>query len=388
MKTKGRLFLSLFIVVFMLGLVFPSPAAASTPPIPNEVEVDWEVIITSTYAKSWELRNDEGEVYRRENINDSFSMQASGTTKLERVGLTRDGHPYLEPKPNEKDYSLSCQGGGTNNIWETYTLKKWFPDKGWEIRDFTGTVVTTWRYSMPSNDHPEGGAVLGFEIIPPESDNEPVRYRMWFEPFFFIEYDTLGDYIDVSGEYHSAYQNFDGTDTKSETLSDMSAYGAVDLAEQVWYDRMYNHPSGSAIEGELTFSDDKFRDSGTVRHTLPDENGRAEMIINYKINQKPSAKAIQPNQVLGRYQYQDDDHYQPATDFVAGKDTVIQVFLPDEVKVDQVSNLELDIYRNGSKVTTLTGSKKDRKNNAVAFGANHYKKHESNSCFGRIRRFA
>ena len=204
MKTKGRLFLSLFIVVFMLGLVFPSPAAASTPPIPNEVEVDWEVIITSTYAKSWELRNDEGEVYRRENINDSFSMQASGTTKLERVGLTQDGHPYLEPKPNEKDYSLSCQGGGTNNIWETYTLKKWFPDKGWEIRDFTGTVVTTWRYSMPSNDHPEGGAVLGFEIIPPESDNEPVRYRMWFEPFFFIEYDTLGDYIDVSGEYHSA----------------------------------------------------------------------------------------------------------------------------------------------------------------------------------------
>ena len=65
MKTKSRLFLSLVLVVLMLGLNFLSPAAASTPPIPDEVKVDWEVIIDSTYAWSSESKNDDGKVYNR-----------------------------------------------------------------------------------------------------------------------------------------------------------------------------------------------------------------------------------------------------------------------------------------------------------------------------------
>ena len=371
MKTKCRLSLSLMLAVLMLGLNLPLPAAAGTPPIPDEVEVDWEVSITSNYAWSSESIDDDGKVYNRYNGNDSFYMQSSGTTKLERAGLTYDGYPYLEPNSDDKDYNLSCQGGGTSNDWYTYTLTKWEPGKGWgETRDFEGTTVTTWQYSLPSERDdidPEDDAVFWFEIIPPESDNDPVRYRMRFEPFFFIQHDSLGYYIDVSGEYRSTNGDFEGSHSESGELVNPGAQGAVDLADQVWYDRMEHHPSGSLIEGELEFSDNKFRDSGSVQHTFSTDDGQAEITIKYKINQKPGVKAIQPNQVLGRYQYQDEENYQPATDFVAGKDTVIQVFLPDEVKADQVSNLELDIYRNGSQVTTLTGPKKDRKNNALIF---------------------
>lgn len=246
----GRLFLSLVLVVLMLGLNFPSPAVASIPPIPDEVKVDWEVIIDSTYAWSSESKNDDGKVYNREHGNDSFSMLTYGTTKLERTGPTPDGHSCLKPKSDDKDYSFSCQGGGTSNFWKTYPLTNWDPVTGWgETRDFEGTTVTTWRYSMPSDRHdidPEDDAVYKFEIIPPESDNDPVRYRMFFEPFYFIQHDTLSDYIDVSGEYQSNYSNFEGNHSESETLVNMGAHGAANIAEQVWYDRIENHPSGCA----------------------------------------------------------------------------------------------------------------------------------------------
>lgn len=371
MKTISRLFISLFLVVSMLGLILPSPATASNPPIPDEVEVYWEVSVNSTYAWSDENKNDEGKVIARSETSDSFLMQAKGTTQLERVGLSQDDNPFLRPKPRDDSLILFCHGGGTSEDWTINTLSNWDPETGrTETRDFESKTVTNWQYSMPNNGHdidPEVDAVIWFEIIPPESDNEPVRYRMDFNPFFFIEYDTLSEYIDVSGSYHSTWKDFQGSHSESEELVNMLASGAADIAGQVWNHRVENDPLGSSIEGELTFINNEFKDSGSVKHTLTEENGRAEIIINYRINKKPSAKAIQPNQALGRYWYHDDSSYQPATDFVAGRDTVIQVFLPDEVKADEVNDMELDIYRDGNKVTTLTSFEIDPRNNALIF---------------------
>ncbi|NLK51852.1 MAG: hypothetical protein GX295_05350 [Syntrophomonadaceae bacterium] len=372
MKIKSRLFLSLILVVLMLGLNLPLPAAASTPPIPDEVEVTWEVIITSNYAWSSETTDDEGKIINRYNGNDSFNMQSTGTTKLQRVGVNEDGHPYLSPQPGRKDYNVNGYGGGTEKFWETYTITPWVPGKGWgNPKDFEQTKVEDWQYHMPETGHeidPEDDAVSWFVIIDPESDKEPVRYQMLFEPFFFIQHDTLSDYIDASGQYQTKWQNFEGSHSESGELMDAPCRGSLHIAGNVWFHRQLNHPSGGVIEGELEFSDNKFRDKGSVQHTSIDgDHGRAEITVKYEINREPSVKAIQPNQVLGRYQYQDDEHYQPATDFVAGKDTVIQAFLSDEIKIDQVNNLELDIYCNDNLVTTLKNPKKDRDNNAGIF---------------------
>ncbi|MDD4588783.1 MAG: Ig-like domain-containing protein, partial [Heliobacteriaceae bacterium] len=139
------------------------------------------------------------------------------------------------------------------------------------------------------------------------------------------------------------------------------------LANHAWHDRIETHPDGSCLTGELTYSDGKWRDQRTVPHTYRDEDRQSTIEITYEINRKPVIKAIQPNQALGRYTYQDEENYQRATHFVAGKDTVIQVFLPDELKPDQATALELDVYCNGSKVATLTGPKKDSKHNALIF---------------------
>jgi hypothetical protein len=127
---------------------------------------------------------------------------------------------------------------------------------------------------------------------------------------------------------------------------------------------MYNTPEGTIAEGDLNYVTGEYRGQTTVRHILEADEGNSSIEITIEINRLAVARAIQPNQVLGRYAYRDDSDYEPATDFVAGKDTVIQVFLPDDVKAEDQSDAKVEVYRDGGNIATLTSFKKDISNNA------------------------
>ncbi|MDD2362869.1 MAG: hypothetical protein PHH84_07960, partial [Oscillospiraceae bacterium] len=72
-----------------------------------------------------------------------------------------------------------------------------------------------------------------------------------------------------------------------------------------------------------------------------------------------------------RYEYIDDDNYVPATDFVAGKETAIQVFFFEETPIDKIEDAQLEVYRNGAKIATLKDFKRDKDNNALNFMPNN-----------------
>ena len=371
MKTRSQLVSGLVLVFFfILGCILPPARAASNVLPPEELEMTWQ--ITASANRSWlsqSTREKDGKVIARYEGNDSFSLHLAGTTVLTNTTGAWSQTPYFEPVSNNNVYSRSCQGGGTSTDWYLNELTKWDPIKGNKTKEFEATTVNNWQYHWPKIGHPDAGdnPIDWFKLILPQSEKEPLRYQMCLEPFFFIDYDTADEYFETSGTYQSIWNDWEGGGSRSGELGNHAGYNAPSLANQAWHDRIETHPDGSLHRSELTFSDGQFRDKGTIRHTLSDEFGQAFIEITFEINRKPGIKAIQPNQALGRYAYRDKDDYDPATHFVAGKDTVVQVFLPDEVKIGEVSNLELDIYRNGSKIATLTNPKKDKDNNAGIF---------------------
>ena len=367
MKIRRESILGLVVAFLMMLVWLPSPVQAESNAIPEEIEVTWQITANANYSwSSQSVREKDGKVSARYDGNDSFSLNLSGTTLLTNVSNKWAASPTFRSITDNNKYTRSCQGGGTHTIWSLNELSRWTTEEGFKTKDFESTTVSTWQYHWPGIGHPgaSDNPIEWLELIPPQSENEPLRYRICLEPFFFIDYD---EYFETTGTYKINGTDWDGSYSESGELGNYVGHNAPSLANQAWYDRVETHPDGGVARGELTFSDGKFRDKGTVQHTFRDENGQSFIQISYEINRKPFAKAIQPNQVLGRYEYRDKDDYDRATHFVAGKDTVVQVFFPDEVKAGQVNNLELDIYRNGNKVATLTGPKKDSKNNALIF---------------------
>jgi hypothetical protein len=92
------------------------------------------------------------------------------------------------------------------------------------------------------------------EIIPPESENDPPRYRICFSPFFFIAYDTADEYFETAGTYKRNWEDWEGSHSDSGKMGEHDGQGAPSEAEQAWYDRIYNTPETSFAEGDLTYS--------------------------------------------------------------------------------------------------------------------------------------
>ncbi|NLK50835.1 MAG: Ig-like domain-containing protein [Syntrophomonadaceae bacterium] len=351
MKTRTQSILGL-VLAFLIMLVWvPSPVRAESYVLPLEeleAEVTWQ--ITASSNRSWRSQDigKDDKVCAQYDGNDSFSLNLAGTTALTNTSGTWNQTPYFKSLSNNKDYSRSCQGDGNQT-------SQFFYDDGSQR-----TSVENWHYSWPATEHEgaDNSPIQELKLILPQSENEPLRYEIYWNPFFFIDYDSPDDYFD----------------TTSDTYGDVSGHhNGPSLAYQAWYDWGETHPDGGG--GELTFSAGQFRDKDMIHHPFrveesrPNEQncGQSFIEINYEINLKPWIKDIQPNQVLGRYEYKNDLDYTPATDFVAGKDTVIQVFLSKGLKAEEQAKALLKIYHNGTNVATLTNFKKDKPNNALIF---------------------
>ncbi|ABI67515.1 Ig-like domain-containing protein [Syntrophomonas wolfei] len=369
MKNRLQSILALMLTVALLfsGLCLPQTAWAADDKTPEELEITWRIKANADHAWSSESARENGKVYARYNLNDSFMLDLAGTTVLSRTGISWGGNPYFQPI-TENEYSRSCAGGGTYTTWYLSELQRW-TEKGSEKKDFESTTVENWQYRWPGKEHEgaDDNPIPWLEIIPPESDNEPIRYRICLEPFFFIDYDTADEYFETTGTIHSNWTDWEGSHSETGELGNHAGGITPSLANQAWYDRVETNLDGSCAKGELTYSGGKYRGQGTVQHTFYDEDGKSSIEITYEINRKPSAKAIQPIQVLGRYEYNNDNDYVPATDFVAGKDTVIQVILPDDIKAEDQSNARVEIYHEGNKIATLSKFKKDKENNSLIF---------------------
>lgn len=258
------------------------------------------------------------------------------------------------------------RGWNLRDTWYLNELQTWTPEEGYVTKDFESTSVETWSYRWPGEEHEGAGdnPIGWLVIIPPASENDLPRYRISLEPFFFITYDTADEYFETTGTIERHWEDWEGSHSESEQLGDHAGHNAPGQAEQAWYDKMYNTPEGTIAEGDLNYVTGEYRGQTTVRHILEADEGNSSIEITIEINRLAVARAIQPNQVLGRYAYRDDSDYEPATDFVAGKDTVIQVFLPDDVKAEDQSDAKVEVYRDGGNIATLTSFKKDISNNA------------------------
>ena len=371
MKTRLQ---PVFILLLTLALLFsgvgplPSTWAASNEK-PEELEVTWQIKANANRAWfSESTREEDNKVYARYDGNDSFSLNMSGTATLTRTGTSYEGYPYFQ-STTDNQYSRSCSGGGTYTTWYLNELQKWIPGEGLVTKEFQSTRIENWQYRWPGQEHEDAGdnPIWSLVIIPPESENDPPRYRISLEPFFFITYDTADEYFETTGTYKVSGSNWEGSYSDSGDLGDHAGQGAPSQAEQAWYDKMYNTPEGTLAEGDLTYAGGEYKGQGKVQHTLVTDDGQSSIDITFEFNRQPVAKEIQPNQVLGRYEYRDEDDYDPTTDFAAGKDTVIQVFLPDDVKAQDQSDAELEVYRDGSKIATLSSFKKDTSDNALIF---------------------
>jgi len=366
-RLQFTLTLMLTLAVLFTWMCFPQTAWAANVETPEELEITWQIKANADRAWSSQSAREDDKVYARYDVNDSFTLNLSGTTVLTRTGKSWSGHPYFE-SITDNEYSRSCSGGGTSTTWHLNELGKW-TEKGYVKKDFESTTVDKWSYHWPGQEHEyaEDTPISRLEIIPPESKDDQTRYRICFDPFFFIDYDTADEYFETTGTYSISWSDWEGSHTESGELGNHAGHNAPSLANQAWHDRLDKSPDGSCAEGDLSYSSGEYRGKGTVQHSFYDEDGQSSIEITYEINRKPSAKSIQPIQVLGRYEYNSDDDYVPATDFVAGKDTVIQVILPDDVKAAEQTEAQVKIYREGIQIATLSKFKKDLQNNALIF---------------------
>ena len=211
MKNRLQSILALMLTVALLfsGLCLPQTAWAADDKTPEELEITWRIKANADHAWSSESARENGKVYARYNLNDSFMLDLAGTTVLSRTGISWGGNPYFQPI-TENEYSRSCAGGGTYTTWYLSELQRW-TEKGSEKKDFESTTVENWQYRWPGKEHEgaDDNPIPWLEIIPPESDNEPIRYRICLEPFFFIDYDTADEYFETTGTIHSNWTDWE-----------------------------------------------------------------------------------------------------------------------------------------------------------------------------------
>ncbi|MEN6328444.1 MAG: hypothetical protein ABFD18_19820, partial [Syntrophomonas sp.] len=377
----------LLAILIMISLCISTPAftpsadAATNEFFIQEMELWVKATCSATRTETQDYAKEFEDYTETDNYNETehFNVTIEGTTQLTAMS----GYPTNSPVPIEswplmistEDNKISVNGGGNLTYAGYRQGQKSDPDTG-EIVYFPVNFNDngSWTYSSKSEIYEDPVISGSVFIYPPTSgSSEKPRYEFELGQVFFGDMEALDKYAAVAGTISRTTTGDDGTETVTEQVTHRQVTDIPDNAILEW-----NHlPEEGLLKGELTFDGTEYHGKGqvsypyTYRLDSPEqgltiqENGNLN--ICWEINPKPGVKAIQPNQVLGRYAYRSDDDYDPATDFVSGKDTVVQVFLHDELNVDEVNNLELDIYRDGSKVTTLTNPKKDKPNNAFIF---------------------
>jgi len=331
------------------------------------------VVVTDTYTRVYDTGSDRQEHYED---HDQFTVTVEGTYKFKKYEIPDlpdwpdiPGIPSLPSYPraamlieDSKTLNISGNGGGYSHDW--FLSEDCKPPYYYPCRDFRQDGTYTWNYSTTNPVYDEG-VVTDLEIYQ-ESENDRVRYKFQISGPFNGDFST---YISGSGISTRTYRGYTLNTTDTLTLDEY--YGPSSNGTP--WDNWIGTPDGGEVAGVLTFEGDQFTASGQIvypyRYTSDDgieEIGKVE--ISYKFNPKPGAKKIQPNQALGRYKYVDDDHYVPASDFAAGKETAIQVFFDKAVPVGELSgDISLEVSKDGSSVATLTDFTRDTENNAIVF---------------------
>ena len=365
---KRRMFL-IILMLFVLSNTFTPTTIIAAKSFPDEVEITLRISSTQSYMSSGSIQYDN---YYRDSIkhqeNDNFSISLEGTARYKGdffglSGSDEDGE-YKCLELVDTDYKATCSGGGSYDSEHLYTLERSKDSGGTEVRKFTSTQNEKWDYSFdPVNPIEDEVFIAEVYIYPAKKKGEAPSYVLNFDDSF----DVIVGKVRRQGTFVSTSGGFGGTDTLSGELGEgvYSSGGSsvVQYVSGAYWELMSEGIESEFVKGQFTLEDGKFVASKQVSY----KGEYGTINISYEINRKPQIKEIQINQGLGRYEYVDEDDYQPATDFVAGKDTVIQVFLAGDSKIKRIKDLTLDIYRDGNKITTLKEYKEDLEDNAAIF---------------------
>ncbi len=199
MKTRTQLVSGLILAFFLILAWVPSPVRAESKAIPEELEVTWQIIVSADSSwSSQTIRQKDDKVSSRYDGNESFSLTLAGTTVLTKISSDWEGNLYFKPMSDNNTYKRSCQGSGTETSWHLNELGNWTKEKGFEFKDFESTTVKNWQYRWPGTEHEEAGdnPIEWLKLILPQTENEPLRYQMCLEPFFFIAYDSVYEYFE------------------------------------------------------------------------------------------------------------------------------------------------------------------------------------------------
>ena len=374
---KGKKRISFVVVILiLLGLIAPMPTpVVSAAPSYDKASVYVKISVVTAYDSVKEIPGDNlSGNPAKETFKDSFSILVEGTTELEADMFDFD-EEYKELSPVERDIKASCGGSGSKSIKGTYSASH--PKDSTKVKDFPHSSEETWNYEVDGkklvDEYGEAIELINsLTVYPSEKKGEAPTYEMSLnqEAISAINY----YHILTRGTTKINWSDFEGAHSESGVIKEDGTYGASLLAATAHTMAMEEDEASekSFTEGKFKLEDDKFVSSGQFTYTYKPDNYEVSTIhIEYTINRDPQIKNIQVNQGLGRYEYTDDENYIPATDFAAGKDTAIQVFFFDETPVEKIKDVELEVYGDGAKVTTLKDFKTDKKSNALIFIPNN-----------------
>lgn len=332
----------------------------------RDAELWVRIAVSDTYHSSW------GDEREQTDLEDRLNVAVEGTYKFKQYELPSvpqipniPGVP-IPPMPawpkvaplieSSRVFSIDGNGGGGSYHWWL-----WFecdPDTWTDCKDFKQEGHQAWSYQTIDPVYDDREVVKDLKITQ-QSEKDPVKYK------FRLKLVSVGDYVKASGTASSTTRNHRVNSTSTVPIDQPASFSGG-----AWDDWL--RKTSGDVTGELTFKGDEFEASGHITHTYDNTSGgvrkSGKVDIFYKFNPKPGARKIQPNQALGRYKYVDEEHYTPASDFVAGKETVVQVFFDKAVPVDKLTGeISLEVSKDGSNVATLKDCVTDTENNALIF---------------------
>jgi hypothetical protein len=372
---KGVSFI--LMVLMLLGVITPlSTTVILAAPSYDKAEIYFKISTSARYSKTETTKDEEGSGSTCNTTGkDEVSFIVEGTTKLKSdIFDTSEGFKQLLPV--ERDIKASCSGGGSKRINGTRLLTNPKSRFVLQQRLFPYSYKADWSYSMDGkkllNEYDEVIELINsLNIYPSEKKGGMPSYEI------NVNADALASinyYHNITrGTSSSKSQDYEGSYSDSGVIEGDGSYGlsllcATGYTEAIESDKAQN----DFIRGEFKLEKDKFVSTGSFSYDYEiDENTSCIINVQFSINRDPLIKNIQVNQGLGRYEYTDDDNYVPVTDFVAGKETAIQVFFFDEVPIDNIEDAKLEVYREGIRIAVLKDFKKDKDNNALNFIPNN-----------------
>jgi hypothetical protein len=342
-------------------LLLPVKTACAVDPFAGLDKIEMHVKMVC-HAKRDFTNPDNNGGYCKDQYN--YTVIYDGTFKYEPVipliyYQYRNYPITIEYKEVERNIiNISCAGVGDSYCLHYYDDVKYISEAPYYIvKTFADEEQSNWSYQVDDPNFSDMYSLITDLKITLDHENAPPHYR------FLVQAKTE-DHPNIaeSGTSVNTHRSFNG--------------------EQKYYHERYNVLNGTSIdpvmtwsseygeapEGDLSYDGNDYIASDEVSYNYIDNYGHSGSgQISYEINHKPAVKDIQPIQVLGRYDYTDDNNYVPAADFVAGKDTVVEVFLADFMKAEEQNTARVKIQRDGADVATLTSFEKDKDNNGLIF---------------------